>query len=63
MQQKGISHVWARAALPEVGLVAAKWTAMRTGSFGSFWSAPPRWLGRYLGEISSAHAHSMPSKN
>jgi hypothetical protein len=63
MQQKRTSHVWAGAALPEVGLVIAKWTAARTGAIGSLWHTNPRWLGRYIDEISSAHIHSVPQKN
>jgi hypothetical protein len=62
MQQRKASDVWARTAVPEVGLVVAKWTAARIGAIGSLWPAAPRWLGRYLDEISSAHAHSMPTK-
>jgi len=63
MQQRRVSYVWARAVLPEVGLVAAKWTAVKTGAIRSLWTAPPRWLGRYIGELSSAHIHSVPQKN
>ena len=63
MQQKRTAHVWAHAALFEAGLVAAKWTAVRTGAIRSLWEAPPRWLGRYVDELSSAHIHSVPQKN
>jgi hypothetical protein len=63
MQQRRTSDVWARTALTEVGLVAAKWTAAKTGAIASLWATTPRWLGRYLDEISSAHTHSVPQKN
>jgi hypothetical protein len=63
MQQRRTSQLWPHAVLPEVGLVAAKWTAARIGAIGSLWLAPPRWLGRYIGELSSAHMHSVPQKN
>ncbi|HXS28213.1 MAG TPA: hypothetical protein VN730_11155 [Steroidobacteraceae bacterium] len=62
MQLRRGSPVWSRTAAPEVGLVA-KWTAAKVGAIGSLWSAAPRWLGRYLDELSSAHTHSLPGKN
>ncbi|MGH8217661.1 MAG: hypothetical protein ACREUT_03690 [Steroidobacteraceae bacterium] len=60
MQWRRASQALPRAAVPEAGLVAAKWTAAKMGAVSSLWSAAPRWLGRYIGELSSAHTHSVP---
>jgi len=62
MQQRRARQFWAHTALPEAWLLAAKWTAVRTGAMASLWPATPRWLGRYVGELSSAHIHSAPQK-
>lgn len=59
MQSRRGSEAWQRTALPEVGLVVAKWTAAKTGAIGSLWQTAPRWLGRYLDELSSAHADEL----
>ncbi len=62
MQMRRASQAWPRNVLPEVGLVVARWTAARAGAIGSLWPAAPRWLGRYLDELSNAHAHSLAGK-
>lgn len=63
MQSRRASQAWSNPALPEVGLVFAKWTAVKTGAIGSLWPGNPRWLGRYLDELSSAHSHAVPGKS
>lgn len=63
MQSRRGSQSWPRNALPEVGLVTAKWNAAKAGAIGALWHSEPHWLGRYLDELSSAHTHALPQKN
>jgi hypothetical protein len=63
MQSRRALQTWPLVALPDVGLAVAKWTAAKSGAIGSLWPAAPYWLQRYLGELTNAHAHSVPGKN
>jgi hypothetical protein len=56
------AQAWPRNVLPEVGLVVARWTAAKAGAIRALWPPAPRWLGRYLDELSNAHAHSLPGQ-
>ncbi|GEM_PF-2839141 len=63
MSSRRALQAWPRKVVPEAGLVIARWTAAKTGTIASLWPATPRWLGRYLEGLSSAHAHSTAGKS
>ena len=50
--------LWPKVTGPDVDLVMAHWRAAKAG-ITSLWPAVPKWLSRYMGEMSSAHAHSF----